>query len=329
MQRPSQKSTLYLDQNWISNITKAYAGIGKSNERSYFYELSIAIRRGVAENRLGCPTSGFHRSEAFPSSKNRQALWYIAEWLSNGLSFRSFSEITYDQLLFTALEFAGMRLPEIPWWQVPFNKDPYLSMSLPGDSPWPESIRDMVGERDRKVRDSVIGPAYRRYKESRKSQRLTYEEELEFGMRQLFKEGYTMQWEAVLEASAVTPEWEGVYQDAMWRSAIHYRALEQICEHQGGIQHFLISPQFAKTPSLSVRAKLMAADIVRYPNRTPEASLSDDFSIVSTVVPYVDILATENYVAELLKQTRVAQEYGCRVFTMRQKDELLDLLKRL
>ena len=89
---------------------------------------------------------------------------------------------------------------------------------------------------------------------------------------------------------------------------------------------FLDSPQFANSPFYSIYAKLRAADIVRFPDKEPEPSLLDDFQIIATVLPYTNVFATENYMAELIRQTRIDEEYGCRVFTMREKQEFLEYL---
>ena len=44
---------------------------------------------------------------------------------------------------------------------------------------------------------------------------------------------------------------------------------------------------------------------------------------------YVDVFATENYIAELIKQTHLGSDHDCRVFTMRQKEDLLEYLSVL
>ena len=105
--------------------------------------------------------------------------------------------------------------------------------------------------------------------------------------------------------------------------------LGQICDMARGIGHFLSSSYFMDTPYLSIRAKLMATDIVDQGSRKPEGSLLADFDMAATVVPYVDVFATENYLAELLRKTGVAKDYGCSVYTMRKKDMLLDCFSRL
>ncbi len=73
----------------------------------------------------------------------------------------------------------------------------------------------------------------------------------------------------------------------------------------------------------------MAADIVYDGKRTPEPSLLKDFDVAATIVPFANFFATENYLAELIKKTKVGNDFGCRVFTTRQKDQFLDMLSSL
>ena len=45
------------------------------------------------------------------------------------------------------------------------------------------------------------------------------------------------------------------------------------------------------------------------------------------VLPHADMLATENYMAELIRQTGLDKEYDCRVYRMKQKEDLLNELQ--
>ena len=62
------------------------------------------------------------------------------------------------------------------------------------------------------------------------------------------------------------------------------------------------------------------------PGNKPEPSKMAGSHITAFVLPYADMLATENHFAKLIKQTHLDQEYNCRVFTMRQKQDFLDEL---
>ena len=89
------------------------------------------------------------------------------------------------------------------------------------------------------------------------------------------------------------------------------------------------SSQFLRVPLLSNYAKLLEADKLKFPNRKVEPSLQDDFRIAAMVIPYSKVFATENYLAELIKQTGISEEYDCDIYTMRQKQDLLSEITRL
>ena len=47
------------------------------------------------------------------------------------------------------------------------------------------------------------------------------------------------------------------------------------------------------------------------------------------ILPYSDVLATENYLAELIRQTKLGEKYSCQPFTMRQRKDFLCHLEGL
>ena len=73
----------------------------------------------------------------------------------------------------------------------------------------------------------------------------------------------------------------------------------------------------------------MAADIFFYPQKPPTPSLNDDFEIVASVLPYVDILVTDSYMAEIIQQAKLSQLFKARVFPRRQVPKLLETLEDL
>lgn len=150
-----------------------------------------------------------------------------------------------------------------------------------------------------------------------------------FNRFQLFREGYFGMTEAISLAGEVPAGFDVIYQTAAWQQYNRIMEIRQICDKGAGLAAFVSSNEFIEAQYLSVRAKLMAADIVYNAHRSPETSLLSDFDIAATVIPYVDVFATENYLAELLRITRVASDYGCEVYTMRQRDEFLAYLLRL
>ena len=330
MQLRGKKPIVYLDQNWLSEITKAHIDGWKGGDKPYFEKLSSDIQAGVDKDRFVCPTSPFHESESSFNSKLYDPLWNVSEGLSRGLSFNSHTDISHKQLVGAALEFTGHLAPTNPWWRVPFNRDPDTSVSnIPRHEILVHLSVEELAEEQKRLRDNIQTPMYHKYKEMRRGYSLSYEDEVKYSKTQLFEEGYRGPMMALALPEVSAPGWDPLLTHIAWEQMNRYEELIRICDQRGGLDTFLDSPQFSKAPFLSIRAKLMAADIARFPRRKPEPSLQDDFSIVATVLPYADVFATENYIADLIKQTHVGSDYDCRVFTMRQKDDLLEYLSAL
>lgn len=330
MPRRGKKPVVYLDQNWISEITKSQI-IGRSSKDDAFYShLSSVLHTGVSEGKFACPTSDFHNKEASFNPNLRTAIPFVACALSHGLSFNSFIHINHKQLVAAALEFAGQDVPSTPWWHIPFNRDPDTLLQWSPDlSNREHPIMIDYMKEVKRIRDGIQTFDYCDFKKHRRKQGLSYEDEVRFGRDQIFREQHIRPAEAIVQGRFKTSDWESIYSVVALQALCRYTELKIICDLGEGIGTFLNSHQFAHAPFLSISSKLRAADIVRFPNRDPEQSLIDDFHIVATVLPYASVFATENYLAELIKQTGLDKEYDCSVYRMKQREDFLGKLEVL
>ncbi len=330
MQKRGSKPVVYFDQNWLSEIARAQTIVRSNQSTSFFRLLSSAIHRGVSEGKMVCPTSTFHRSESSFSTQLRAPLLFVAEWFSRGLTFNSWVPINHNQLVRASLEFVGLDFSLHPWWQVPFNRSPDATVQFSQvikNEEHPIAIDYSVEHRS--LRDGKQTSNHREFKKDRVEAGLSYKDEVEYGRHQIFRELHQTPVEAMTKGRLTTSDWELLYQVIGLQAFTRFTNLVAICNQGKGIGAFLSSSQFADAAFLSICAKLRAADIVHYPDREPEPSLIDDFQIAATVLPYSDLYATENYIAHLIKQTKLDQEYGCRVFTMKQKQVFLDELQSM
>ena len=338
-QQLGQKKIVYLDQNWLSDMAKAHLDNNRRVDKLYFTELFKDIQRAISQDKIVCPSSPLHESESNLSSQWNVDIRSMDNAISRGLSFKPSEEICYGQLLEAASKFAGAESSVKPWWRIPFNRDPDLLNRDPDlpDSTFPRAesalevfltVQKLVDE-DRRIRNEVAAPMYKQYKEVRAEQNPSYRDEVEFSRIQLFHEHFFVFDNAESVLKQACPDWDIVHSSVFQERRLRLAELEQICNRAGGIAPFLSSRDFKNTPYLSIRSKLMAADSIHHRIRKPEKSLLDDFDMAATVVPYVDVFATENYLAELLRKTGVAKDYGCNVYTMRQKSMLRDHLSQL
>ena len=327
-----KKKIVYLDQNWLSEVTKAYLVPPRSSDNEFFAELAKLLLNGVSQGRLACPTSKFHERESQYDRVLDADLRSVAEQFSFGLSFNPSINVSHTQIVDAALNFSGLTSTPKPWWLTPFDRDPDSSTDISlGKGKRPRFFltdEEFVGE-SRKTKNEITAPMYHRYKKKRMEEDPSYEEEVAYGLRHFFRESYPVDEETKALIQQAVPHWNSQLSDYHSQQELRLLEIAKICEKGAGFELFLSSEALASAPFLSTRAKLVAADIVHNSSRKPEPSLLADFDIASTVVPYADVFLTENYLAELLRKTRVAEDYGCRVFTMRQKKDALKYLSQL
>ena len=159
MQRRGERPVVYLDQNWLSEITKAHIDGWTGKDTPYFEKLSSAIQSGVNKDRFACPTSTFHTSEASFSSKVKDSLRGVAEELGHGLVFNSHIDISHMQLVEAALEFSEQDSLRTPWWRVPFNREPYaLASNFPSRGISVYLTLEAWAEEEKRLRDIIQTP---------------------------------------------------------------------------------------------------------------------------------------------------------------------------
>ena len=298
----------------------------------FFRELFGVIQDSVANDRFASPMSDFHESEGSLSSELAAHLQGVDNALSRGLTFNSWFSICHAQLISAASSFAGIELPSVPWWHIPFNRDPDildkdLRAAKAGMSLHFRFI-SLIAEQ-RRLRNEVEPSMYRDYKEERKSVGLLFEDEVSFSRGQLIWEGYLGVLNALNAPGVISADWDMIYRDVAADREHQWREIEGIVSQSQNPTHFLTSPDFDDVHFINIRSQLMAADIVKFPARKPESSLHDDLSIAATVLPYSDVFATDSYIAELIRQTKLDNYYSCRVFTMRRREEFLNQITEL
>ena len=332
MLRQGSKPIVYLDHNWLSEITKAHIDDKRSVDRMYFRELANVLQESVASDRFAVPMSEFHESEGSLSSELDASLQSVTNILGHGLAFNAYSDISHEQLKEAAMSFAGLDVPHRSWWTIPFNRDPDTPAT---DShfvapPFEVYLRlDALIEEQRRLRNQVGALQYRKYKEGRRRLQNSYEDEIRFQRLQLLWEGYRGVSVAIQEPNVIAPGWEAINELVASQYEERWSEIARMLNQGRGPQLFLSSTEFLSVPFLDIRATLMGADIVRFANRSSEPSFQDDMSIVAMILPYADVFATENYIAELIRQTKLGKNYSCQVFTMRQRNEFLRYLEGL
>lgn len=81
---------------------------------------------------------------------------------------------------------------------------------------------------------------------------------------------------------------------------------------------FLESDAFTKVPNVQISASLYAR-ILTERFRTIQAGDSTDIQVLSTFLPYMDVVATDNYMSTQLRELGIDERYDVRVFSAKTK----------
>ena len=84
------------------------------------------------------------------------------------------------------------------------------------------------------------------------------------------------------------------------------------------LMRFLESDAFTKVPSVLISASLHAR-ILTERSRTIQSGDSTDIEVLSTFLPYMDVVATDNYMATQLRELGIDERYGVKVFGAKTK----------
>ncbi len=317
--RPS-KRIVYLDQNFISNIAKP----SSTPDPAVNVKIREKLLRLLKGDAIACPTSEFHTRETLYSGDEqlRRAIQEVIREVCHGLGFRQYFDILEVQTRRALYEYTGNELvPAIPEWSEAFVSDPdtvtdgnhycrqpvYVEMSpffeagLAAKRSYPErALRAAKTTRER-------GVAF----DERLAELQTWFARIAFGP--LIE---------LLLAQAKAAAGQPLDEIALFPSYAS-RVYENFCELSGSEElpkfaEFLKSPQFKHTPFVRIFCSIHAAMEVN--STKPEAGDYDDSEILATVLPYCDIVATDNNKKRLLEELGFDAEFTVTLFSAKQED---------
>jgi hypothetical protein len=108
-----------------------------------------------------------------------------------------------------------------------------------------------------------------------------------------------------------------------------HHSIDEVLQHTTNPDGFFVSPQLLDCLYIHIWASLMAADIFFYPDNKPAKSLFTDFDIMASVLPYVNAIATDGYIAQLIHNAGLLNRFSVHIFTIRQRQALVDYLQKL
>jgi len=282
MGKLTRKLVVYLDQNFLSEIAKSKKTPKVHPGFSVIYEL---LHRGFIDEKVVVPASWYHDVETSfaPSLKAgiRQHQGFLGQ-----VELKFPETVRNSQTFRAAKQFLGEET-ELLDYRIAFHEDPdrrIQRFKIDVDTDW-----------------SRFG-----FKESRGSVAV----ELNELRRRLQRQGVIYERQLDRERADAIKE---MLSRANPPGGLLFRGKE------GRFAEFLNSAVFLEIPWVDISTQLWAKLLTHYGSRPFKEGDQTDIDVISTYLPYVDVLATDGFMAQLVKQLKLDQKYRTRIFDARRK----------
>lgn len=306
------KTVLYLDQNYVSSLTKARLGADLyPGNPSYFVDLLRALEEAVASGRVVCPVSEFHHNESDFDTRLAPRIYETLEALYCGVQLHSFVHIVQTQARRALGRFLHLEGEEPMSWRDAFNRDPHS-----------ECVRDRI-QRTTIPAFVDLGRQIKEYHRQQGSEPPSigdFVQQKELEAREVIGNLYMYSVARLLAGQIDIFTVSGL--DFMARLLRDYQDLMQREPAERDLADFLLSSHIRDIPFIDVYSSIRAAMAMSGEKRRTRGSDLEDVMIASSVVPYAAIFATDAHVKEKLRSTNTDLKYGCSVFGGSKQDVL-------
>lgn len=329
---------VYLDQNYISNMAKARFGlIENKDEAKLWNSLFNDLKRVVLANKVACPESEFHLTEAKYDKRLEGLILEIIKILTGGLQLYPWKNILESQIKDAARQFLGKQPEEREPWSVAFLSDPHSKYTDRTQDIWSDKERMWVHP---PLTQNDIDHN-RQLKEGFSKQAKIMLEEYSgkpLGWPELLLESKKSVIDGFMGKYAEKSIYEKLDGDYPLEDKLivveNYIRLKNLweCIHLIGIDpkdydivnKFVMSTELLDSPFIDINASIQAVIAESYiQGREPEKGDFYDVPILSAVFPYCDIITTDRFMKGILvNRLRFDDKYGVTVFSASQPDRL-------
>lgn len=283
MGKVARKQIVYLDQNFLSEMAKGGAGKKVKPEFGRLYEL---LHQGFIDEKIMVPRSHFHDIDTSLIPNLRERIRAYQGYLGQiALKDRSLVQ-TYQ--LQNAIERFREVEPSGFGYKIIFREDPDKRterFSIRGNIDWGfvdwKSIRNTTASNMNTLRDNL-----RTNGVSFSDQQM---EEFKAQDKFVLKEYGSQIWSALGSDSA-------------------------------SIKAFVSSGEIRRMPSVALYVTMWSKLLTDYSSRSIKVSDDTDIMVLSTYLPYVDVIATDTFMATLIRDLHLDSKYGTSVFGAKDRD---------
>ncbi len=302
----------------------------KSSQRSnrvnpIWIELYEVLRLAVKkEEAVICPATPFHDEEGSLNSRLAMGIHDVSVELSQGVEFLRWNELLDNQAKRALYRYLGKRVEE-PEWRDAFNTDPYepiseRSVEFMGSSLLIDAF--MSRPREFTAEHRATKDAYLRDLDAcvPTPKRRTFNEELKQQKQSFVRERFVQPLLRVQESSE-KGEFPSLVDMENWDSFRFLKTeFEGLCREEGRFEKFLTSEALYETPFLDVFCSIYAAMNFYLRNRRPKPGDFDDVAILATVLPYCDIVTTDNEMKDICMRAGLHTKYRVDIYSPRLED---------
>lgn len=334
---------VYLDQNYLSNMAKAKAGLIKDkNQAKFWHSLFDDLKKAVLADKITYSESEFHKTEAMYYRKLEEYILQVIDELSWGLRFRPWEDILWSQIEDAAKNFLGKQIEEREPWLIAFESDPQAPvesrmhdiLGAKGRISVRFSIPDEVVELDRQRKKRFVEKVQKLLSTHKNSHpadlpKVIIEEKIDFinhimgsqailSTIQQLQAGSPYRWfEALSNPTSLQRRW---------------MRLNEIGIIASNVTAFMQSDELLNAPFIDIFATVYAVEETYYPTRKKKEGDFYDVAILATALPYSDIVTTDKFYKEVLCNIlHFDDKYKARIFSASKEDRiaLQELLRKL
>lgn len=297
MGKLSKKLVVYLDQNFLSEMAKSASD---HNVNPLFREIYELLHQGFVEEKTTVPASWFHKLESSFDTRLKNEIVSYQNYLGQ-TQLHHPHEIHIFQLGRAAKEFLGEKVEPITY-NIAYNDNPDKRTQRLN------VVVDSHLERFNYRGDKQI--TTQRLEQLRKSmtaKKVPFKKQLEYE--------FTESSKSFIKYDANTVNW------------IFNKQAERL-------QEFSVSTHYKSIPRLEISTNFFAKLLTDFNNRAFKPSDPIDIDIISTYLPYVDVFATDTFMANLIRGFGYDKKYNTLVFDSSQsglgifKNYLIDFLPK-
>ena len=276
MGKRTKKLLVYLDQNFLSGISKAEVN---EKVRPEFKEIYDLLRQGFLDEKLVVPGSLLHDIESSLATHLKDRILTYQHYLGKVRLYRP-DEIRNTQTFAALDRFTG---------------------GTPEDPLQPDAA--FLDHPDQRVERFGISVDSHLERYNFRQSRHRTAKELEKLRRRLIQDKVTYDRQLTIEQKTQRDQFVQTY----------CRYCGPVSEEKGKeLTAFTESADFASIPLLRIEAHLFASILTRKPDRQIKPSDGTDIDALSSYAPYMDVVCTDAFMADQLRG--IAKEYGITLF---------------